>query len=740
MAYRSVSANDGNGTSITVSKPAGAETNDLLLVIIATSDNRTITPPAGWVQTDLPADFTALASTWDFRVYRRTVLAGDPASWAFTPSATCFYNTKCVCLSGRSTSAPITAADVGTSTDTAAPIEVTAPSLTAVAGDDAVLLGGGDWFDNLTSCDDAAYVERADSLGSSAYVEENVGAGATGAKVLTLTGNQNGQAAYHILVAQAPLFPDIEFIANALGATNSTTSFSITLPATQADDILLLEFAHRGTGDGTIGGTSVTTGGLTWALKHSQLFASSAFSGKLYWTRATGDHGGQTVTGSGLTNSCAAIVTVYRNVIASADPFDGAAAIVGEQNASGNETQAEITTLVDKCLVCLTVLNSPDLAVATQACTSPGTLTERAERLSSGGTDSSIAHASAVKAAAGGTGALTWTQTNAASGSYAFALQPPVSATAYTLNAESGSYGYAGTAATLRAARRLSASSASYAYAGTAATLRKGYTLSAASGSFAYAGTAATLRATRTLSAASGAYAFTGTAAGLRRAFTMAADAGTFAYAGTAAGLHASRRLSAASASYAWTGQDAALRAARRLAAGSGSYAWTGTDATLTYDSSASTYTLTAEAGSFGFAGTAVSLRADRRLASAPGSFAYVGTDATLRAGRRLSAASGAMAYTGTAASLRRDARLQAASAAYSWTGTDAGLLYAPAVIQHYRLECEPGAFPFTGSPSMVVVRVRQFPWSPPPDPENWRGPKWEGHPLRGIPIGGSLR
>src|SRR3990167_7494001 len=216
----------------------------------------------------------------------------------------------------------------------------------------------------------------------------------------------------------------IAFIDNALGATNSTTSFSITLPTTAAGDLLILEFAHRGTGNGTIGGTSVTTGGLTWALKHSQLFASSAFSGKLYWTRATGDHGGQTVTGSGLTNSCAAVVTVYRNVLTSGDPFDGAATIVGEQNASGNETQAEITTLVDNCQVCLTVLNSPDLAVATQACTSPGTLPERAERLSTGGTDSSIAHASAEKATAGGTGALTWTQTNAASGSWAYAITP----------------------------------------------------------------------------------------------------------------------------------------------------------------------------------------------------------------------------------------------------------------------------------------------------------------------------
>lgn len=220
----------------------------------------------------------------------------------------------------------------------------------------------------------------------------------------------------------AQTISDISFIANALGGTTTTTSFSITLPATQAGDIIVLEFAHRGTGDGTIGGTYT---GPAFTLKHSQLFASSAFSGKTYWSRATGDHVGETVTGADLTNSSAAIITIYRGTAASGDPLADAT-IVGEENASGNETQAEITTATDKAWVVLVVVNSPDLAIATQACTSPGTLTERAERLSTGGTDSSIAHASAVKASAGATGALTWTQTNGASGSWAYAIKPNV--------------------------------------------------------------------------------------------------------------------------------------------------------------------------------------------------------------------------------------------------------------------------------------------------------------------------
>lgn len=251
---------------------------------------------------------------------------------------------------------------------------------------------------------------------TSSIVEADIVAGGK-TIILTVTGDT---------LVPASSIQTIGYIANALGGTADTTSFSITLPTTVAGDLLILEFVHRDTTDGTIGGTSITTGGLIWTQKHSQLFGASAFSGKLLWTRATGDHSGQTVTGSSLTNACAAILTQYRNVVAAGDPFTNAATIVGEENISTNETQAQITTLVDGCMVCLTVLNSPDLAIATQACTSPGALTERAERLSTGGTDASIAHASALKATAGATGAFTWTQTDAASGSYAYAIEPLV--------------------------------------------------------------------------------------------------------------------------------------------------------------------------------------------------------------------------------------------------------------------------------------------------------------------------
>ena len=105
----------------------------------------------------------------------------------------------------------------------------------------------------------------------------------------------------------------ITLVGTASGPGNTTTSFTITLPTTQADDIIVLEYTHRGTGDGTLGGTY--TGGAA-TKKVDQLYASSAFSGKTYWSRATGNHSGETVIVSGLTNSWAGICAIYRGCLA----------------------------------------------------------------------------------------------------------------------------------------------------------------------------------------------------------------------------------------------------------------------------------------------------------------------------------------------------------------------------------------------------------------------------------------
>lgn len=209
----------------------------------------------------------------------------------------------------------------------------------------------------------------------------------------------------------------ITFVTFALSATTDSTTLNITLPTVQAGDVMLLEYTHRGTGTGTLGGV----GGSDWNNKFTQLYSADAFSVHLYWKRCDGSESGDALTVSGLTDSCAGCVTLYRGVVASGDPIEAGA---GESNASANETHAAITTLTNLAWVVLTVANSPDLNVSAQSTTSPGALAERAERLNTTGTDTSISHASAEKATAGTTGNLTWSQTNAASGSLAYAITP----------------------------------------------------------------------------------------------------------------------------------------------------------------------------------------------------------------------------------------------------------------------------------------------------------------------------
>lgn len=216
----------------------------------------------------------------------------------------------------------------------------------------------------------------------------------------------------------------IAFVNNALGGTTDTTSFSITLPATSANDIIILEYCHRGTGDATLGGTY---SGPAFTEKHDQQFTGSlgaTCSGKTLWSRATGNHSGQTVTGSSLTNSCASIVTVYSGCRTSGDPLAGAT-IVGENNSSADSANGQLTLDFQECVVVLVVANSPDVGVSAQTAVGLGTMTERAELLSTGGTDTAISHASLATGAAGHTGNLTWTNGGAQDkGSWGYALIP----------------------------------------------------------------------------------------------------------------------------------------------------------------------------------------------------------------------------------------------------------------------------------------------------------------------------
>jgi hypothetical protein len=203
------------------------------------------------------------------------------------------------------------------------------------------------------------------------------------------------------------------FVSSAVPTGNPTTSFTITIPTVSVDDLLILAT----TNGGATTAPSVTdndTGGNAWAEK-----SSAAAKGRLFWKRATGSTSAKTITASGFTNSCSGVLFVVRGAISSGDPFDF---FVPEENVSG-------------CYVGLSVHNGAsngDVNVTSPSTTSPGALTDFAEKLSTGGVDCACAMAGLAQGSAGATGNFTWAQTDLATTSHAFAIKPQPATQALT--------------------------------------------------------------------------------------------------------------------------------------------------------------------------------------------------------------------------------------------------------------------------------------------------------------------
>jgi hypothetical protein len=216
------------------------------------------------------------------------------------------------------------------------------------------------------------------------------------------------------------------FVSSAVPTGNPTTSFTITIPTVAVDDLLILANTNGGaTTAPTV--TDNDTGGNAWAQK-----SSAAAEGRLYWKRATSATSAKTITSSGNTNSCSGVLFVVRGAITSGDPFDF---FVPEENLSANEVSAGGTPSVDGCYIGLSVHNGAsngDVSVTSPSTTSPGALTDFAEKLSTGGVDCACAMAGRAQATATATGNFTWAQTDLATTSHAFAIKPQPATQALT--------------------------------------------------------------------------------------------------------------------------------------------------------------------------------------------------------------------------------------------------------------------------------------------------------------------
>jgi hypothetical protein len=204
-----------------------------------------------------------------------------------------------------------------------------------------------------------------------------------------------------------------------------TTSNSAFIPSSGIGDLLLFAVINRdATTVPTV--TDNDTTGNTWTRKHS----GETSKVTLWYKWATVGSAGKTVTATGATGSCTVICSsIHGSLVAQGDPFDGYS---WESNISGNETHAAITPTVNNCLIGFIVGNDSNdtLNPGTYTATSPTTLTEAGESLSTGGSDCSLAIAFGTQTTATSTGAVNWAQTDGTTQTILFAIKPEVTAVA----------------------------------------------------------------------------------------------------------------------------------------------------------------------------------------------------------------------------------------------------------------------------------------------------------------------
>lgn len=217
MAYRSSRANGGGGTDTpTVTAPLGVQADDIVILIAASdspSASFTGTWPTGFTQffdDDLASpDGQSVGIAW-----KR--LTGADTSYTLTSiGSSNDWAIVAVAFSGRSTSSdPVCVHATNTSSNTS-PVSATAPTLTAVAGDDLLFAVGFDTsaggIANNSTTPPSGYTEQQDEPSASGWAvieaatKDNVSAGATGSvsSSTTLTSGVAGWAAYHVRIPAA---------------------------------------------------------------------------------------------------------------------------------------------------------------------------------------------------------------------------------------------------------------------------------------------------------------------------------------------------------------------------------------------------------------------------------------------------------------------------------------------------------------------------------------------------------
>lgn len=212
------------------------------------------------------------------------------------------------------------------------------------------------------------------------------------------------------------------------GDTNPTTSCTVTLPTTAANDILILQVINGGANAAPTGpgGTYVTTDGGSWTAIGTGSGWTSGWGG-VWWTRCSGNHATRTVTFTGATDSISAGVTRFTGCHTSGNPYD---TNISEATvaAGANCALAAFDTTVYATLVvyCVAIDDNLTSSSPTKGGSAMGNLSQK---VSGGGADSGVHNASLAQSGTGTTGSFSLTVaagTNQGKRATAFALKPPI--------------------------------------------------------------------------------------------------------------------------------------------------------------------------------------------------------------------------------------------------------------------------------------------------------------------------
>jgi hypothetical protein len=369
---------DRNVFSMSITRPSGTTTNDVLIAVITVSRYGSISTPSGWT---LLADVRRPGSTWSL-VYYRVAGGSEPASYTWTvddvdEGVAAIIST----YRGVDTASPINASDFRSNTYGA---DMIAPSITTtVSNTHLVFIGGIEtaYSTSLTSTPPSGYTERGDvaSSGSGsdarqvAYLADAAfyGSGATGEITATMAENWEPIAG---LIALRP--------------ANSNTSVTLNVPSGVSNGHVMLATAVYANGTLTVpsGWTLVTSQGGFGVYRR----VASGEPASYTWSLNT-------------TDSLATACIAYSNVD-TANPVD-----VSGSQSNGSSTSMTAPTVTTTIATDRLVFLGGAIGGSTTA-TAPGSMTERAD---AGTGNANIYIADRALSSAGATG--TYTATLAAS-------------------------------------------------------------------------------------------------------------------------------------------------------------------------------------------------------------------------------------------------------------------------------------------------------------------------------------